>query len=68
MGRTKELLADRREQERDLTDADSSYEIWLSKVAQHQKSLTRTTQALDDMFEGFAMAIKYGQEESKKYN
>lgn len=68
MGRTKEMLGDIQEQEVDRLDADYQYNLWLSKVTKHQKSLTRTTQALDDIFEGFAMAIKYGQEESKKYN
>ena len=68
MGRTKEMLGDIQEQEADRLDADYQYKLLLSKVTKHQKSLTRTTQALDDIFEGFAMAIKYGQEESKKYN
>jgi len=40
MGRTKELFADVRQQEADRLDADYEYELWLSKVRSHSKSLT----------------------------
>ena len=68
MGRTKELFADVRQQEADRLDADYEYELWLSKVRSHSKSLTRTTEVLDNIFEGFAMVIKHGQEQSRHYN
>jgi hypothetical protein len=68
MGRTKELLEDMRQQEVDRLDVDYEYELWLAKVRANRKSLTRTTEVLDNIFEGFAMAIKHGQEQSKNYN
>ncbi len=65
MGKTKQLLADMRQEEVDRMDADSSYEAWLSNVTSHQKSLTEIAQTLEKFLESLPMGIEYAQTQIK---
>ena len=65
MGKTKQLLADMRQEEVDRMDADSSYEAWLFNVTSHQKSLTETAQTLEKFLESLPMGIEYAQAQIK---
>lgn len=65
MGKTKQLLADMRQEEVNRMDADSSYEAWLSDVASHQKSLTKITQTLEKFLESLPMGIEHAQSQIK---
>ena len=65
MGKTKQLLADMRQEEVDRIDADSSYESWLSGVTSHQKSLTETARTLEKFLESLPMGIEYAQAQIK---
>lgn len=65
MGKTKQLLADMRQEEVNRMDADSSYEAWLSGVTSHQKSLTKITQTLEKFLDSLPMGIEYAQAQIK---
>lgn len=65
MGKTKQLLADMRQEEVNRMDTDSSYEAWLFNVTSHQKSLTEITQTLDVLLESLPMGIEHAQRQIK---